>query len=302
MKRNILIGLGIIFFMGIIVCKKEKETEITNVLKEKSIKAKKQNINISVLLDLSDRIDPKKYPKKSMEFYQRDLGYIELISKKFEKLILNKKVFKIDDKIQLFLDPEPEDKELNQKISDLKVAFDKKTATKDQILQTSKKYLTTCKNIYKQAITDSNYIGSDTWGFFKNKIKNYCVDENYRNVVIILTDGYIFHKDNKKREKNKTTYLTPETIKGFNLNTASWEKRFENNDYGFLPINENLNDLEVLVLGINPDKKNPYEEDVINAYWEKWLNEMKIKKFQLVKADLPSHVDKVIEEFLLKNN
>ena len=32
------------------------------------------NLNISVLLDLSDRIDTIKYSNPSMEFYQRDLG------------------------------------------------------------------------------------------------------------------------------------------------------------------------------------------------------------------------------------
>lgn len=302
MKRNIiyiLLVIGLVLFVTMNACKREVGLK---TMANKIVKNQKQNVNISILLDLSDRINPKKYPKKSMEFYQRDLGYVELVSKEFEKKILNKKIFKIDDKIQLFVDPEPEDKELNQKISDLKIAFDKKTAAKEKIIQTSKKYVAISKNIYEQAIADDNYIGSDIWGFFKHKIKNYCVDENYRNVIVILTDGYIFHKDNKKREKNRTTYLTPETIKGFDLKTVSWKKRFENNDFGFLPIEENLEDLEVLVIGINPEKGNPYEEDVINAYWGKWLKEMKVKKFQLVRADLPSHVDKIIGEFLLKKN
>ncbi|WP_272149545.1 hypothetical protein [Tenacibaculum aiptasiae] len=303
MKRSIIYIVGIVFvsFLAFTSCKKEKEQR-EEIKTEKYVNHKKQNINISVLLDLSDRIDPKKYPNQSMEFFQRDLGYIELISKRFENHIRSKKSRSINDNIQLFLDPEPADKELNQKISDLKIAFNRNNATKDLILETSKKYVNACGAIYKQAISDGKYVGSDTWGFFKHKIKNYCVDENYRNVIVILTDGYIFHKDNKKREKNRTTYLTPETIKGFGLKTASWKKRFENNDFGFLPIEENLEDLEVLVIGINPEKGNPYEEDVINAYWGKWLKEMKVKKFQLVRADLPSHVDKIIGEFLLKKN
>lgn len=303
MKSNIIykLGLGIMILVGSFGCKNEKESEV-DIPIEKSINKGNQNINISILLDLSDRIDPKKYPNQSMEFYQRDLGYIELISKKYENHIRNKKSRNINDKIQLFLDPEPADKELNQKISDLKIAFNRSNATKEQILKTSKKYVATCENIYKQAIADDKYVGSDTWGFFKNKIKNYCVDENYRNVVIVLTDGYIYHRDNIKKENHKTTYLTPETIKSFNLNTASWKKRFENNEYGFLSMEENLDDLEILVLGINPDKRNPYEEDVINAYWEKWLKGMKVKRFQLVRADLPSHVSKIINEFLSKPN
>lgn len=45
---------------------------------------KKENLNISILLDLSDRIDPIKNANPSMEFYTRDLGYIESISKGFK--------------------------------------------------------------------------------------------------------------------------------------------------------------------------------------------------------------------------
>ena len=40
------------------------------------------NLNISVLLDLSDRIDTIKYSNPSMEFYQRDLGYLKSVAKK----------------------------------------------------------------------------------------------------------------------------------------------------------------------------------------------------------------------------
>ena len=65
-----------------------------------------------------------------------------------------------------------------------------------------------------------------------------------------------------------------------------------------MPVNQNLESLEVLVLGINPNKKNPYEEDVIKEYWAKWLTEMKVKRFDLKRADLPSHLDKIIKEFL----
>jgi len=46
--------------------------------------------------------------------------------------------------------------------------------------------------------------------------------------------------------------------------------------------------------------KTPYEEDVIRAYWSKWLKEMKVKDFEIKQADLPSNMDKIIREFILK--
>ncbi|AZJ35539.1 hypothetical protein [Tenacibaculum singaporense] len=281
--------------------KKEKDpvAEVSKEISSTSKKKSKENLNISIVLDLSDRINPKKYPEPSMEFYQRDLGYIESVAKTFQNHIRGKRTNKINDKIQLFVEPAPSDSELNQKIATLKTQFDKTNATKEEILKTAKKYIEICNNIYETAITDDKYVGSDIRGFFKNKIQDYCVEEGYKNVVVVLTDGYVYHKDNLTREQNRTSYLVPKTIRSFKLNKGNWKEKFQSKDYGFLPLHKNLQNVEVLVLGVNPDKKNPYEEDVIKEYWKKWLTEMNVKKFQIKRADLPIHINDVINDFIL---
>ena len=260
----------------------------------------RENLNISVLLDLSDRINPKKYPSPAMEFYLRDVGYLTSIAENFEAHVINKKLIKIDDKIQVFIDPEPSDKTLNKKLNTLKISFDKSDVTKERILKTCKKYDSISTLIYEAAIEDNHYVGSDTWRFLKNKVNDYCVEEDYRNILILLTDGYIFHKNTKMEEENRTTYLTPQDVKSFGFNKQGWKKKFDEQDFGFITANKDLSDLEVLVLGINPDAKNPYEEDVIRAYWSKWLVDMKVKNFEIKQADLPSNMDKIIREFILK--
>lgn len=258
------------------------------------------NLNISVLLDLSDRINPEKYPAPAMEFYRRDVGYLKSIAENFEAHIMNKRMIKIDDKIQVFIDPEPSDKNLNEKLNALKIVFNKDVATKKGILETCKKYDSISTLIYEAAIKDDHYIGSDTWRFFKNKVNDYCITDGYRNILIVLTDGYIYHKDTKIKEGNRTTYLTPQDIKSFGFNKSGWKEKFDQQDYGFVTANKNLSNLEVLVLGINPDHKNPYEEDVIRAYWSKWLEEMSVKSFEIKQADLPSNMERVIRDFILK--
>ena len=300
--KLIILALGIILTYS---CsnKKEKDpiAEVSKEVRSTSKTKSKENLNISLVLDLSDRINPKKYPEPSMEFYQRDLGYIESVAKTFENHVLNKKVYRIKDKIQLFVEPAPSDSELNNKIARLKIQFDKATAAKAEILQTSRKYKEICNSIYETAITDDKYVGSDIRGFFKNKLQGYCVKEGYKNVVVVLTDGYIYHKNSIIKQQNRTSYLTPEAIRSFKLNTGNWKEKFKTKDYGFLPVNQNLENVEVLVLGINPNKKNPYEEDVIKEYWKKWLIEMNVKKFQIKRADLPIHINDVINDFILTN-
>tara|TARA_R110002020_G_scaffold262126_1_gene476440 strand:+ start:6355 stop:7266 length:912 start_codon:yes stop_codon:yes gene_type:complete len=266
----------------------------------KKLNSERPDLNISLLLDLSDRISPDKYPDPAMEFYERDLGYINSVANAFEIHLRNKRTLKINDQIQLFIDPEPADKELNQKLDLLKLRFTKDNATKDKIISISEKYDSIPKLIYETAILDDAYVGSDIWRFFKSKVNDFCIEENHRNILIILTDGYIYHKNTILEEGNQTSYLTPQTVKKFNLNTGKWKERMLDKNYGFIPANKNLDKLEVLVLGINPDIKNPYEEDVIQKYWKDWLEAMGVSNYEIKNAGLPSNMQKIVDDFILQ--
>tara|TARA_R110002051_G_scaffold325872_1_gene432754 strand:+ start:558 stop:1466 length:909 start_codon:yes stop_codon:yes gene_type:complete len=299
--KKYLKSLKVLMLLSIVIisCKDNpKPKEIIHSHDFPKVSANK-NLNISVLLDLSDRINPEKYPSPAMDFYRRDIGYLKTIAENFEAHIMNKKLIKIDDKIQVFIDPEPSDKNLNEKLNALKIVFNKDVATKKGILETCKKYDSISTLIYETAIKDNHYVGSNTWRFFKNNVNDYCVEEGYRNILVVLTDGYIYHKDTKIREGNRTTYLTPQDIKSFAFNKSGWKEKFEQQDFGFVTANKNLSNIEVLVLSINPDDKNPYEEDVIRSYWSKWLEEMNVKSFEIKQADLPSNMHKIIKNFIL---
>ncbi|WP_379085159.1 hypothetical protein [Pedobacter sp. UC225_65] len=260
---------------------------------------KKENLNISILLDLSDRIDPIKNANPSMEFYTRDLGYIESISKGFEKHLRSKPIRNDDDQIQIYFEPEPLNSEINDLAKKLKLSFTRDNTTKEGILKISSQYHSASNEIYNLAIKDKKYIGSDIWGFFKNKVGDYCIKPNHRNILFILTDGYMFHQDSKFREGNRSSYLTPELVKSLKLTTSDYRDLMQENDYAFIKANENLDHLEVVVLGINPAKGNPFESDVINEYWNIWLKEMKVKNAIIKPADLPANLDQVIQKIIL---
>lgn len=255
------------------------------------------NLNISILLDLSDRIDPVKYPNPSMEYYQRDAQYINMIAQSFIKHLKSKKVILLNDQIGLYFNPEPNDSAINDISKHLKISFSK-NSPKEQLQETEEKYQTLPLKIYEAAIKDGDYVGSDIWRFFKDKVNDYCIEDEHRNILVILTDGYMYHADSEMKEGNKTSYLTPQLIRQFNLNRSDWEEKILENSNGFIPAKKNLNNLEVLVLGINPDKKNPFEGDVIENYWSVWLTEMGISKFKILKTDLPSNLEKPVSEFL----
>lgn len=257
-------------------------------------------LNISLLLDLSDRIDTLKYPNPSMQYYKRDVGYIETISSTFLNHLRRKKVRTIDDRIALFFEPEPGDQQINTISNNLKFHLTRNNVTIPFLDSINYIYANQPQHIYELALADKKFVGSDTWSFFKNKVKDYTIEEGYKNILVIFTDGYMFHVDNKRKEGNLTTYVTPEDIRNLKLNGGDWEKRMTDNKIGFLPATNDLEDLNVLVLGINPDSKNVYEEDVIKKYWSIWFEEMGVNYYEIRNAELPSNMEKIIQDFIAR--
>jgi len=253
----------------------------------------KQNLNISFLLDLSDRIDPKKNPG----IYQRDLQYIKSVQKAFTNHVKGKKMLLLKDQMQVFFNPLPNIPNINQLSQQLKVDFNPKTSKKD-FVDIDKFYTDNPAKIYQRAIKDGNYVGSDIWRFFKNNVREYCIKPNHRNILVILTDGYMYHANSIIVDGGKSSYITPEFLRSKKLNTVGYQTVMKKNNLGFIAFPYNLKDLEIMVLGINPSVKNPYEEDVIKQYWADWFKAMKVKKFELRITDLPSSLDPIIESFI----
>ena len=291
---KITMSLLVIFFFS---CKEEPKNDEKETVTKNPVA---ENYNISILLDLSDRISLKKNPNPTMEYYERDLGYIKSASEAFTQHLKTKRIRQIDDKMQLFFNPEPLDPKINAISENLRIAIDKNNVSKDFLNSINANYASKTSKIYDSAIKDDHFIGSDIWNFFDTKVKDQCIENDYRNILIVLTDGYMFHENSITTEGNRTSYITPKLIQKNGLNTNEWKKKFDQQDFGFIKVNDDLSNLEVLVLGINPEKNNPYEEKVIKAYWTKWFTEMNIKHFEIKNADLPSNMEKIIQDFILK--
>lgn len=282
----------LLMIISLVSCCKDKKIG-ANEEKKNSIVVDSNNINVSILIDLSDRIDPETNPNPTMEYYQRDTEYIKAIERGFLNHIKSKKIITYDDQMQVFFNPEPSDPKMNGFTKDLKVSFNR-DIPRSYFDSVEKKYAELPLNIYQSAIKDKSFVGSDIWEFFKNKISDYCIKDDHRNILFILTDGYMYHDDSKFSEKSKTSYLTPNLIRLQKLTASDYKTVIEKNEYGFVKANDNLKNLEVIVLGINPKKGNPFEEGVIKEYWENWFKEMKIKKYQIKSADLPSNLEPII--------
>ena len=92
----------------------------------------------------------------------------------------------------------------------------------------------------------------------------------------------MYHQNSKFLDKGKSSYITPAFIQSKKLISSDYRAIMKKNNLGFISFPYNLKDLEIIVLGINPSKQNPYEEDVIKQYWADWFTAMKVKKFHLI--------------------
>lgn len=272
--------------------------------------ASEKQLNINILWDLSDRINDKVNPS-TPPHYQRDVEIIRHLTEIFKKDMQTKGSYKAKSKIKVFFSPTPANNEINKIAKSL--SYDLSSFTGEQANRKKKEvydsitpvFMKNALQIYNLTVQDkeNRWEGSDIWRFFKNNVRNYCIDDrqDYRNILVIITDGYLYHKDSKEKSGNKTTYILPETLKPFRKN-EEWQQLFEHGNYGLICTRNDLKSLEILVLEITPAKDHKNDEDILKTYLEKWFTDMGVlsNNFACYNTDLPEYTKQNIERFVGK--
>jgi hypothetical protein len=267
---------------------------------------KEKQLNISVLIDLSNRIDPSKSNKQPNQA-ERDISIINVLTSAIKKNIVAHGTFRANAKINVYFHPEPNDQRIRDIADKLSVSWtsgnnmDQARLNKINYLKLDSNFSSGLKQIYSIASATSYYPGSDTWRFMKDEVKMKCIEEDssYRNILVILTDGYLYYKDGREQDgPNRYNYIE-RTMPHFNRfrNTASLNE-FESKNYGLIPANKSLGKLEVLVMEVSPEEGFPQDFDIIKKYWCKWLGEMGVKHAEIYKTQQPAYHEKIIAGFL----
>lgn len=262
------------------------------------------DLNLSLFLDLSDRIQVKKYPNPAMEYYQRDLGHINSLSHAFVRHSRAKQLRRMNERYQVFFHPLPDDPEINSVAGELRVHWTKDNVSKRDVCGLVNRFATASGRIYDRATQADKYVGSDIWSFFKDKVERDCIQSTARNILVIFTDGYMYHQQNKRKDgSNRWSFLLPKTVQELKLTGEDWEQVVSANDYGFIPAAEGLAELEVIVIGVRPSESNgPYEADVLKRFWSDWMTAMGVKRFEFLETDLPTNRDQWLQDYVLGLN
>jgi hypothetical protein len=265
-------------------------------------KTEKQ-INLTILLDLSDRIDPHKFPDKP-EHFQRDSTLISYFTDFFLSEMKSKGTYMAKGKMRVIFHPNPPDPGINQAAARLNIDLSALgSKNKKHIYETLKTTVAeNVSHIYQTTIRQAVWPGSDIWRFFKNDVKEIAVDmdSSYRNLLVIFTDGYLYHADSKDRDANRYAYLLPELFDKYGLrNNNHWKEKIDQLDFGLICKRSDLEQLEILILEVAPSAKYKNDEDIIQQIIGRWLSEMKAAKWKIINSDLPEHTKQKINNFLL---
>lgn len=239
-------------------------------------------LNISIFLDLSDRLTRDMEPSQM----SRDTTIIGYILDYFKAQTLGPQILKSKNSIKVFFYPTPKSSKIATLANDLSVDIsqlngkDKRIALEDM----KSKFQKSLTQIYNETLSEENWIGCDIWDFFSSKkVDIQCIRKNARNILFILTDGYLYDKNHKINEGDAYSYILPQTLQ--KTKSSLIVKR------------DGLENLEVCILEINPyDIKH---RDQMITILENWLQAMGVSKenINVSETDLPTNTRTIVKSF-----
>ena len=265
---------------------------------EGSVSATKtQQLNIVVLLDLSDRILKEKNPSNM----ERDIEIVRNLTKIFKQDMAAKGAYSAKGKMQVVFSPAPSNPAiaelaslLNYDLSEMQEPKAKKVVY-DSI---ETRFTRAMTQLYTIAQEKSEWPGCDIWRFFKDDIETY-IKDGYRNVVVVITDGYIYYEKTKYQSEHKYTYLLPQNLNSEKLrgDIMKIPEIISKNNFGLMPTGKKYPEVEAMFLELSPSNDFPSDYDVMDIVLQNWCNEMDMKKVKVRKTDMPVNTAKVINAF-----
>jgi len=162
--------------------------------------------------------------------------------------------------------------------------------------------------------------GADYWSFFnqnlQRSIKQSTLFDEYRNILILITDGYLEAQNNSKTGVAFYTGGYTQRSEAFNKlkRGETIDQAISSSISPILDCSQHFNDLEVLVLEVNPrtqsskqepsDRGTPRDFDIMKKLWKDWFARLEIKNASadnfVERLNATDLVKKRIESFINK--
>ena len=284
---KIIIGIVTILAFASCVGTGSNKTEQPNEIASQSDKP----LNISIYLDLSDRLKSGLTPSQK----ERDLAIVGHIVDYFRVQTVGPKILQSKNNIKVFFYPAPNSSEIATLAEELSIDITKYNGVERRVVldgdatqgkpSLKESFNKNLSAIYDKTLVENQWPGCDIWDFFSSKnVDTQCIRDGFRNILVILTDGYLFDEKHKVKDGNAYSYVTPTTLKDPKASLIVKRTGLEN--------------LEVRILEVNPTDIN--YRDQLKTVLENWLKGMGVKEENITvsQTDLPSNTQTVINSFL----
>lgn len=282
MKKKALILVSILTLASLIgyYCYSSTHDKETEQDKPEIVNEKDKPWNISIFLDLSDRLIRQLTPSQA----ERDMTLIRHVTGKVKERIVKQKIIGSKDRIKVFFYPSPNISEITLLSKNLELDMGNMPLKekRSSVIKFEDEFSASLKQIYNKTLAAKQWVGSDIWGFFNKQIDTYCIKPTHRNILIILTDGYIFHVNNKQKVGDAYSYISPQTLSGPKSSLIVSRKGLKN--------------LEVMFLEVNP--YDPTTEPKMESVITDWLHAMDVQHSIVAETDIPENTKLYIDNFL----
>jgi len=258
--------------------------------------------NYIVLLDLSDRI-----LYNNQQQVAKDMTIVNTIHSLFVSNIGSKDpthlYYAVNDKLKVLIAPQ---KNSPRKIYDdagqLRIELSSEEPMKklEAVEQSEKTFHSLLPQLYKQAIVSNNnadYAGADIWKYFDEDLAGD-LDHKAKNTLFIITDGYLDFEKTEDRPIREHRFTSCAQLINSLKQYPDWNTKFDEGDYGLMPIGKKFTDLKVVLLEINPKEDWNGEYKLLTRTWTKWFKEMGIDSCTFIKNDNINEVRESIEKFM----
>ena len=284
MKRiNVVVAMYILFLIFLNVSHSDS-------------KASDAPINIIVIIDTSDRISKEKHPDQR----ERDINILKEIIDQFYKLFENEiKTGKIKNRKLNFVVPkQPNTDDLPREImKKLTITAPKRRSGNPEFQRKKEVLIDAISQLYDH-VQQHPQTGSDIWDWFRAQAEP-SFSENQRNLIICLSDGYLNFDNNIEARRPKGTYMRVGALR----DDPEAANKIKNGSERLRPVGS-FNDFNIkfLMLEIRLREENGVrhfqDSDIIQAYWETWLNAMGIKDTEFFEQLDPGGLENMIENFI----
>ena len=263
-------------------------------------KASDAPVNIIVIIDTSDRVSKERHPNQR----KRDIDILKEIVDQFYKLveptIMKGGTIKTPHRLTFAVPDQPKPPQQLKKsdppkkiIDKLTIVAPKRRSANPEFQKKKKELIDGISELYDH-VQQHPQTGSDIWDWFRSKAES-SFSKNHQNLIICLCDGYLNFDINRPKGTDMRV--------GALRNDPEAVNKIKNGSEGLRPVGPFSDfNIKFLMLEIRLREANGVKHfqdfDIIQAYWETWLNAMGVKDTKFFEQLDPGGLKNMIENFI----